>query len=158
MIVLIVLGCLAALFGLVFCVIPGIPGPPFSFLALILLQTAKKGDAFSPSFLLVMGIITILVTAVDYVFPALGAKKFGATRKGFWGAVIGMLLGMVLFPPLGIFIGAFVGAIGGELMGGKLTSDALRAGWGVFLGIMLGFLVKILASGVMAFYFIKGLF
>jgi hypothetical protein len=105
-----------------------------------------------------MALLTIVVTVLDYVVPAAGAKKFGASKSGFWGAVIGMLVGIIFFPPLGIIIGAFLGAIVGEMIVGKQTHDAIKAGWGVFVGVMFGMLLKLIASGVMTFYFVKGLF
>jgi uncharacterized protein YqgC (DUF456 family) len=104
-----------------------------------------------------MAALTAVVTALDYIVPAAGAKKFGASRTGFWGAVFGMLLGLLLLPPLGMILGAFFGAIGGELWAGKQTSQALRAGWGVFLGVIAGMLLKLIAAGIMTFYFAKAL-
>ena len=99
-----------------------------------------------------------VVQALDYLLPAVGAKKFGASKYGFWGAIIGMLLGIIFVPPLGIIIGAFLGAISGELIAGKEASKALKAGWGVFVGVMVGMLLKLILAGVMTFYFIKALF
>ena len=158
MIVLIIIGSIFIIVGLIGCVVPGVPGPPFSFLALVLLSAAKGWEPFSLNFLIIMALITIVVTALDYVVPAAGAKKFGATRYGFWGAVLGMLVGIIFFPPLGMIIGAFLGAIIGEMVVGKPSQEALRAGWGVFVGIMFGMIIKLIASGVMTFYFIKALF
>jgi len=157
-IVLIIIGSIFIIVGLIGCVVPGVPGPPFSFLALVLLSAAKGWEPFSLNFLIIMALITIVVTALDYVVPAAGAKKFGATRYGFWGAVLGMLVGIIFFPPLGMIIGAFLGAIIGEMVVGKPSQEALRAGWGVFVGIMFGMIIKLIASGVMTFYFIKALF
>ena len=158
MIVLIIIGFVFLISGLVGCVVPGVPGPPFSFLALVLLSAAKRWEPFSLNFLIVMALLTIVVTALDYVVPAAGAKKFGASKYGFWGAVIGMLIGIIFFPPLGMIIGAFLGAIAGEMVIGKQSYDALKAGWGVFVGVMFGMVLKLIASGVMTFYFIKALF
>ncbi len=157
MIVLIILGVICLLIGIIGCVIPGIAGPPFSFLALILLSIAKGWEPFSVQFLIVMAVITIVVTALDYIVPAAGAKKFGASRAGFWGAVLGLFGGLILFPPFGMIIGAVLGAIIGELTAGKEGSQALKAGWGVFIGVMFGMLLKLIASGIMTFYFIKAL-
>jgi uncharacterized protein YqgC (DUF456 family) len=156
-VVLIVIGFLFLIIGIVGCVIPGIAGPPFSFLALILLSIAKKWEPFSAGFLLVMAGITVLVTALDYVMPAAGARKFGSSRAGFWGAVIGMLIGLFYAPPLGMIIGAFLGAFVAECLAGKSGSEALKAGWGVFIGVMVGMVFKLVASGIMTFYFIKAL-
>jgi uncharacterized protein YqgC (DUF456 family) len=144
--------------GLAGCVIPGVAGPPFSFLGLILLSLAKHWEPFSPGFLLAMASLTILVTALDYIVPAVGARKFGAGKAGFWGAVAGMILGLLFMPPLGLILGAFLGAIVGEMLAGKQTQEALRAGWGVFMGVMTGMLLKLAASGIMTFFFIKALF
>jgi uncharacterized protein YqgC (DUF456 family) len=158
MVVLIILGIISVLIGLIGCVIPGIAGPPFSFLALILLSIAKKWEPFGTKFLILMAVLTIVVTALDYIVPVAGAKKFGASRAGFWGAVVGLLIGLVWFPPFGMILGAFLGAIIGELAVGKKGHEALRAGWGVFIGVIFGMVLKLVLSGIMTFYFIKALF
>jgi uncharacterized protein YqgC (DUF456 family) len=155
--ILILIAVIFIIIGIIGCIIPGIAGPPFSFLALICLSIAKKWEPFSVNFLIAMGVLTAAVQALDYLLPVLGAKKFGATRYGFWGAIIGMLLGIIYVPPLGIIIGAFLGAILGELIAGKKTYEALKAGWGVFVGVMAGMLLKLTAAGLMTFYFIKAL-
>jgi len=157
MIILIILGFILLAVGLIGCVIPGLAGPPFSFLALLALQLARHGKPFSTAFLLVMAGVTLVVTLLDIVVPALGAKKYGATRTGFWGAILGMILGIFAAPPLGIILGAFLGAFVGELIAGKAGHEAVRAGWGVFMGILFGMLSKLTASGIMTFYFIKAL-
>jgi len=157
MILLIILGFILLAVGLIGCVIPGLAGPPFSFLALLALQLARHGEPFSTAFLLVMAGVTLVVTLLDTVVPALGAKKYGATRTGFWGAFFGMILGIFAAPPLGIILGAFLGAFVGELIAGKAGHEAARAGWGVFMGILFGMLSKLTASGIMTYYFIKAL-
>lgn len=156
--IFIIIGVIFILIGIIGCIIPGIAGPPFSFLALICLSVAKKWEPFSVRFLIVMGALTVVVQALDYLLPALGAKKFGATRYGFWGAILGMLLGIIFIPPVGMIIGAFLGALLGEIIAGKKAYEAIKAGWGVFVGVMIGILLKLIASGIMTFYFIKALF
>ncbi len=156
--ILILLGIVFIIIGILGCIIPGIAGPPFSFLALICLSIARKWEPFSADFLVAMGVLTVVVQALDYLLPAVGAKKFGASRYGFWGAIIGMLLGIIYVPPLGIIIGAFLGALLGEVLAGKKTYEALKAGAGVFVGLMFGILLKLTAAGIMTFYFIKALF
>ena len=69
-----------------------------------------------------------------------------------------MLLGLLAFPPFGLIAGAFLGAIVGELWAGKQTHEALRAGWGVFIGVLAGMVLKLIASGIMTFAFIRALF
>jgi len=154
---LIVLGIIFIIIGIIGCIIPGVAGPPFSFLALICLSIEKKWEPFSVKLLIILGVLTVVVQALDYLLPAMGAKKFGATKYGFWGAIIGMLLGIIFIPPFGIIVGAFLGAISGEIIAGKEASKALKAGWGVFVGVMVGMLLKLILAGIMTFYFIKAL-
>lgn len=158
MIVLIILGLLFALIGLVGCILPVIPGPPLSFFALIILSYAKNWEPFSSTFLIIMAGLTIVVTILDYVVPASGAKKYGASKLGVWGSIIGMLFGLFFFPPWGMLIGALGGALAGELAGGKEGKKALRAGWGVFVGNMVSIGLKLAFSGVILFFYVKEMF
>ena len=158
MIVLIILGFIVLLAGLIGCIIPAIPGPPLSYIALILLQLATHGEAFTINELIFWGIVTVIVTVLDYIIPVAGAKKYGATKLGIWGSIIGMLIGIIFFPPFGVFVGAFLGAVGGEVINGKRSPDALKSGWGVFIGTMIGIGVKLAASIAMSFYYVKALF
>ena len=113
---------------------------------------------FSTAFLVTMGIFTILLSILDYAIPVFGAKKFGASKFGIWGSIIGMLVGFIFFPPFGIFIGAFFGAFAGELLKGKNTKKALRAGWGSFIGNIAAIGVKLAFAGVALFFYIKAIF
>lgn len=157
-IVLIVFGFLLQFVGLAGCLLPWLAGPPFNFLGLILLCLAKGWDTFSPAFLIAMGALTLLTVVLDYVLPMAGAKKYGSTKRGFWGAFFGMVIGIILFPPFGMIIGAFLGAVTGEVTAGKKNTEALKAGWGVFLGVITALILKLLVSGIMTFFFIKEIF
>ena len=154
-ILLISIGFLLSLLGLIGCIVPAIPGTPLNFLALILLSFAKEWQPFSVVFLVIMAISAVVVSILDNVIPAWGAKKYGAEKMSVWLALAGTLVGIIFFPPFGIFIGAFVGALVGELVHGKEAAAALKAGWGVFVGTFLGIAIKLVASGIMFFYFIK---
>jgi len=158
MIVLIILGLLFAVIGLIGCILPIIPGPPLSFFALIILSYAKNWEPFSTIFLIIMAGLTMVVTVLDYVVPAIEAKRYGASKLGGWGSIIGMLFGLFIFPPWGMLIGAITGALAGELAGGKKGKKALRAGWGVFVGNMVSIGLKLAFSGVILFFYIKEMF
>ncbi|MBN2000729.1 DUF456 domain-containing protein [candidate division KSB1 bacterium] len=151
---LLFIGFLVSLAGIIGCILPIIPGPPLSFLALLLLMAIKGWDV---NLLIVMGIITIAVTVMDYIVPAAGAKKYGASKAGVWGSVVGMLIGLVFFPPWGLFIGAFLGAVVGEMLVGKHGKNALKAGWGVFVGTLLAIVLKLAACVTMFYFYIEGL-
>lgn len=157
MIILIVLGALLQLAGLAGCLLPMLAGPPLNFAGLILLSIAKGWEPFSPGFLVLMGGLTALTLVLDYALPLAGTRRFGASKRGFWGAFIGMAAGVFFVPPFGLVLGAFAGAVVGELSAGKDRSGALRAGWGVFAGLMASVAVKLVVSGIMTFYFVRAL-
>ena len=142
--------------GLVGCVIPVIPGPPISFIGLLLLHFSKYAE-YSFEFLLMFGLIAVIVTVLDYLVPIWGTKKFGGSKAGMWGAAIGLVLGLIFLPPLGIIIGPFAGAVIGEALTGKEAAKAFRAGLGSLLGLMMGIGLKLAASVTMTFYFVKDL-
>ena len=149
-------GGLLMIVGLVGCLIPVIPGPPLSFIGLLLLHFTRYAD-FSFEFLLMFGCIAVIVTILDYIVPIWGTKKFGGSKAGMWGAAIGLVLGLIILPPLGIIIGPFAGAVMGEAFMGKKTAKAFRAGLGSLLGLMMGIGLKLAASIAMTFYFVKDL-
>jgi len=153
---LIITGIIFMLTGIAGCALPVLPGPPISFAGLLLLHFTGKYE-FTGKFLIIWAVITVVVTLIDYWIPAWGAKKFGASRAGVWGSIIGLLAGLVFFPPFGIIIGPFAGAVIGELMAGKHSGAALKAGFGSFAGFISGVLLKLMASGMMTWYFFKTL-
>ena len=110
------------------------------------------------TFLIIMGGLTVLVTALDYVVPAAGAKRYGASKLGIWCSIAGLLIGLFSFPPFGMLIGGFVGAVAGELLAGREGGKALRAGWGLFLGNLIGIGLKMGLTGIMIFFYVKEMF
>jgi len=154
-IVLMIVGFLVAIFGIVGCILPAIPGPLVSYLSLIIISFVMDWDVFSISFLIVMAALAALVMFLDYILPAGGARRYGASRWGVTGSVVGMVIGFFFFPPFGVFAGAFIGAIIGEILARKRGKDAVRAGWGVFMGVMLGLGVKLAYSATCLFFYIK---
>jgi uncharacterized protein YqgC (DUF456 family) len=156
--VVIALGVVLHLAGLAGGILPMLPGPPLNLLALALLALATRfAPPLSLTLLLVMAGLTLVVSAVDYVLPVLGARQYGATAWGIWGSAIGLLIGLIWFPPLGLLIGAFIGALAGELIAGKKQWDAFRAGFGVCVGTLLGVALKLGVSGVMVYYYVRAL-
>ena len=72
------------------------------------------------------------------------------------GATVGLIIGLFL-GPLGIIIGPFIGAVIGELIFKDDVKYALKAGFGSLLGFLTGVGLKLAASLLMTFYFIKAL-
>lgn len=153
--ILITLGAICILTGIIGSFIPVIPGPPLSWLGLLLLYNTEEVP-FDPWFIVVTGAIALLATLLDYYLPVVGTKKYGGSKRGVWGAIIGLFVA-VFFPilgPFGILIWPFLGALLGELSQQKSQKNALRAAWGSFLGFLAGTLIKFGISLVYAGIFI----
>ena len=156
--VFIIIGIVLVLAGLVGSIAPGLPGPPLSYLGLIMLELAQDERLFSTSFLITLAIITLVVTIAENILPVLGAKVYKASKQGIWGAIIGLIIGTFFFPPLGLIFGVFIGAVAGEILAGKKHGQALKAGLATFLGNILAMVIKLALSILIAFYFFQGLF
>jgi len=151
--ILLTLGIIFMILGIIGCLVPVLPGPPFSFLGLIFLHFTRFGH-FTNSALIVLGSVAVVVTILDYIVPVWGTKKLGGTKYGARGATVGLIIGFFL-GPLGIISGAFIGAFVGEMIFKDDIRYALKAGFGSLLGFLTGIGLKLAASFVMTFYFIK---
>ena|SRR5690606_19905574 len=153
-IVLLILGLVFVLVGILGSFLPVLPGPPLSWLGLLMLYLTKS----VPDNWWVLGItlfLTLLVTVLDYVVPAMGTKRFGGTKAGMWGTVIGLLVAIFvpIFGPFGIIIWPFIGALVGELLNKANQKTALKAAFGSFLGFLTGTFMKlVLTVGFAIFY------
>lgn len=154
--VLIGFGIILITIGIIGCVLPFLPGPPLNYMGLLLLHFTS-GYQFSTNFLFTWAIVTVFVYGLDLVIPIWGTKKFGGSKYGVWGSVIGLLAGFLFFPPFGIIVGPFFGAVIGELIAGKDSGAALKSGFGSFVGFIAGTVLKLIASGMMTWYFFKEL-
>jgi hypothetical protein len=153
--ILLVLGILFMLIGIIGCLVPVLPGPPLSFLGLIFLHLTRFGQ-FSASTLVILGSISVIVTLLDYIVPVWGTKKFGGSKYGTKGATVGLIVGFFL-GPMGIVLGPLIGAFIGEMIFKDDLSYAFKAGFGSLLGFLASVGLKLAASFVMTFYFVKEL-
>ena len=70
--------------------------------------------------------------------------------------MIGVFAGM-FFGAIGVVVGPWVGAVLGELLGGKAVAEAVRAGWGSFVGLLCGTVLKLVCCGLMAVALIQAI-
>ncbi len=133
--------------GLAGCFLPAVPGPPLNFAGLIMAHLSRFAE-FELSILVLFGALTLVVLLLDYLVPAWGTKKFGGSKYGTWGSIIGLIIGTFFLSigPLGlvgIIGGPFVGAYIGEIIGRKNSGHALRAAFGSFIGFLAGTVMKV---------------
>ena len=153
---LVVLGFVLMLVGILGSFLPVLPGPPVSWIGLLLLYCTKV-IPMNWTFLGVTLAIAILVFALDYIIPAMGTKKFGGTRAGVIGTTIGLLVALIvpIFGPFGIIIWPFIGALAGELLNKADKKTATKAAFGSFLGFLTGTFLKFMVAIVYLGLFIS---
>lgn len=139
--VLIVIGAL----GLV---LPILPGAPLIFMGALLAAWAEDFTYLGWGSLTVLGVLTAVAVAVDFIAGAFGAKRFGASRRAVMGAALGALVGL-FFGIVGVLVGPFVGAVVGELSVRRNLAAAGRAGVGAALGLALGTAAKLAVAFAM---------
>ena len=154
-----IVAILLGITGIVGSILPGLPGPPISWVGMLLLYFwgggTRNGEPMSLLLLLIMLAVTIIVTVLDYFIPAMLTKKTGGSKYGSWGSIIGLLVGMIFFPPWGMIFGTVIGAFAAEMIfSGKETEASFEAAWGAFLGFLSSTGIKLAACGVMMYYII----
>ena len=154
-IALLVIAFVFILIGFIGCIVPGLPGTPIAYAGLWTAQATDRVD-FSWQFLLIWGVVVVIISVLDYLVPAWGTKHYGGTKWGVWGSTIGVFVGL-FFGAIGVILGPLVGAIIGELLAGKELQAALKAGWGSFVGILFGTILKLIACGLMTVYLIQAI-
>lgn len=147
------------LLGIIGSFLPILPGPPLSWVGLLLLHLTKtvENDWW---FLGITLVIAILIVVLDYVIPAIGTKKFGGSKLGVIGTTIGLIVAL-FFPIFGIFgiiIWPFIGALVGELINKADSKTAIKAAFGSFIGFLTGTFLKFVVSIVYLGFFIYTLF
>ena len=154
-----ILAILLGVAGIVGSVVPALPGPPLSWLGMMVIYfwgsgADKAGEPMSTTLLLVWLAVTVVVTILDYVVPAYFTKVTGGSKYGGWGALVGLFVGL-FFTPVGMILGSLIGAFAFEfLFAKKDTVTSVKAAFGAFLGFLFGTGAKLITSAVMLYYIV----
>jgi len=139
-----ILAAAMVLVGVAGVVLPALPGLPLVFAGMLLAAWAGDFERIGAWTLVVLGLLTLLSLLADFLSTLLGAKRVGASRKALAGTVLGTFAGL-FFLPIGLLAGPFLGALLGELWHARAWAwrQATRVGFGTWLGILLGTVLKL---------------
>lgn len=152
---IIALAAVLLIVGIVGSVLPVLPGPPLSWLGLLILKFVPSvSHRLSWTAIIVIGLFTLAVAILDNILPIWSTKRIGGNKKVVWGAGIGFVAGF-WFGPLGIILGPFVGALIGGLISGSHLKPALKHASGAFIGFVTGIVLKFINLGVLVYWFVK---
>ena len=160
--------------GLVGSVLPGLPGVPLIFAAVLVYAYVTGFEVVGALVLVLLGLLALLAFVADLLFTTYGARRFGASNWGTIGGAIGGLVGALLgalFFGVGALFGLLVGSVAGVFAGEYLrrrerTSSAaedarpwarsVRSGRGDWRrvsraagGVLVGYLFSTVAQGIL---------
>ena len=145
-----IIAVLLLIVGIIGAIVPALPGPPLSWVALLIIYFAIPGGV-SLSVLLLMLLLTVVVTLLDYVAPAITTKWGGGSKAAVWGATLGVFVGL-FFSPWGLIIGPLACAFLAEYIQEKNLNNSVKVALWSFLAFLLSTGLKLVASLWISWY------
>lgn len=133
------LSIILLILGMVGTILPVLPGLLLSLCGVLIYKFGTESD-LSMVYVWIFSILTLASMVLNYVIPAKTNRKYGGTRWGSIGSVVGTLLGMFFIPvPFGFLIGMFLGVFVGELLhDASDKKKAFNSVKGAFVGFIFG--------------------
>lgn len=132
---IILVSIILLLLGIAGTILPVLPGLLLSLAGLLIYKFGTDAP-LSMVFIWIFVALTLISTVLNYVIPAKTNRKYGGTKWGSIGSVVGTIVGL-FFPPIGFLIGMFLGVFVGELL--HDANDKKKA-WNSTKGALIGFL------------------
>lgn len=161
-----IIGLILLFASFVGCVLPVIPGPVLALCGFgALYFTSHEPSGFM---MCVATIVVVVSSFLDYVVPAISAKKFKCSKAGVWGCMVGSFVGFVLgtlasfsLTPivgalvlvLGLLVGPFAGTMIGEMLAKRSFEEAFNGGVGALVGYMVAVGLKLVACLIVTIQF-----
>ncbi len=139
--------------GFLGCIVPMLPGVPMAFVGIVLLHLTDAVQ-FSNTELAVFLALTILTQVANYFLPVWLTKKFGGSKLGTYGSLVGLIVGF-FFGPLGMIVGPMIGAFVGELLNSNELNVAVKASLGSFIGFICNMGLGLIVSGIFLWEYLK---
>lgn len=149
------------------CLLPIVPWPMIAFFWVLILHFTSE-EPFSRKFLVMRFIIHIIAIVFDNFIPSLWTKLFKWTKRWVWWSTIWIIFAIIWLPFLWIvlwlfwvfwlLLWPFVWAYIWEMLHTKNPKQAMRSALGSFFWFLSWTFLKIILTGIMAFYVIRFLF
>jgi uncharacterized protein len=139
---------LLILVGILFSVVPILPGSLVVWLGILVWANADGFHIIGWPLLVVLGAIALIAVGGDIYVTTVIMRKSGGSWKAVVGSIIGGLAGGALLSAPLPFIGTIIGGIIGSVLGVIVVEYFIQHAWGKALKAGSGFLVGYLASTV----------
>lgn len=144
--------------GILGTVVPLLPGLPLVFVAIFMYAMITNFQVISLANVFVYLVLAALGMGIDIFAGTYGAKRFGASKFGIIGSILGLVAGLITLGPVGLILGPIIGSVSGELFTGKSFNKAVKIGFGSLIGFLGVAVAQLLISLIMAGTFIFKVF
>jgi len=128
----------------------GIPGNLLILFNSFIYAVVTNFENISFPFIVTLLLIVLLVEFLEYVLIIVSARRYGASKWGITGSIVGGIGGAIsgafVTPVLGAIIGSIIGVFLGatvlEFLKSYSLREALYSGIGAFIGKLGGLSVK----------------
>lgn len=153
-ILIIVFSIILLILGVIGSILPIVPGPPLSFVGLLLLHLFTP-FVMQEDYLFLFGIAAALITFLDYWLQVYSVKIFGGGKASTIGVIIGILVGVFIFPPVGVLVGPFLGAYIGAIVESDFDLvKSFKIAFGSLIGFLGGTILKFVYSIVVIWQYL----
>lgn len=146
-------------FGTFLPILPGTSLIYVGMLAHYFLMGMQEESRLTWQSLVGIGIIWLISVAVDWFSGAVGAKYFGSSKYGVWGAIIGGIVGAIFFSLPGLILGPIIGVFAAELWFAKKEwKPAAESTVGTLVGGLAGMIGKMILAMMMILWYVADVF
>lgn len=154
---LLLLAAILVLIGIAGILLPALPGTPLIFIGLLIAAWAEDFAKVGWLPLTLLGILTLIAWAADFVAAALGAKRAGASALALVGAAVGTVIG-IFFGFVGLLFAPLLGAATGEYIARRDTLRAAQVGFATWIGLLVAAVAKVAIAFTMVGVFVAAYF
>ena len=153
-VLIIVFSIILLILGVIGSILPIVPGPPLSFIGLLLLHLFTP-FVIQEDYLFLFGISAALITFLDYWLQVYSVKLFGGGKASTIGVIIGIVVGVFIFPPVGVLVGPFLGAYIGAIVESDFDLvKSFKIAFGSLIGFLGGTVLKFVYSIVVIWQYL----
>ncbi len=146
---------IAILIGLFGSFLPFVPGVWLSIIGLLIFKYSVVASFSWAIFFITLSLVVVF-QLLNYVIPIISTKKFGGSKYGVWGALVGLIVGLIVGGPLGMIACMFIGAFVSEYYFNKQdTALAFKSAFGTFIGYLISVGLELMLSCWIFYLFVS---
>src|SRR5256885_17134517 len=101
-------------------IVLGLPGLWIMVASAVVYNLVVPGDPIGWFTLVAVGVLALVAELLEFSLTGRYARKYGGSRRGGWGAILGGIVGALVGVP-GSIVGPGIGAFVGSFLGGLIS-------------------------------------